>query len=42
LFCLSATLKICATFDHRVVDGIQAARICQELHELLADPESLR
>ena len=36
------TLKICATFDHRVVDGIQAARICQELHSLLGDPDSLR
>ena len=36
------TLKLCATFDHRVVDGIQAARICQELHSLLADPDSLR
>ena len=37
-----STLKICATFDHRVVDGIQAAKICQELHSLLADPDSLR
>jgi pyruvate/2-oxoglutarate dehydrogenase complex dihydrolipoamide acyltransferase (E2) component len=35
-------LKLCATFDHRVVDGIQAARICQELHSLLGDPDSLR
>lgn len=36
------TLKICGTFDHRVIDGIQAARLCQELNSLLADPESLR
>jgi pyruvate/2-oxoglutarate dehydrogenase complex dihydrolipoamide acyltransferase (E2) component len=36
------TLKLCATFDHRVVDGIQAARICQELHDLFANPELLR
>ncbi|MBW2376739.1 MAG: 2-oxo acid dehydrogenase subunit E2, partial [Deltaproteobacteria bacterium] len=36
------TLKICATFDHRVVDGIQAARLCQELQNLLGDPDSLR
>ena len=36
------TLKICATFDHRVIDGIQAARLCQELNSLLADPDSLR
>lgn len=36
------TLKVCATFDHRVVDGIQAARICQELVDLLGDPDSLR
>jgi pyruvate/2-oxoglutarate dehydrogenase complex dihydrolipoamide acyltransferase (E2) component len=36
------TLKLCATFDHRVVDGIQAARICQEVQTLFADPHSLR
>ncbi|KPK15186.1 MAG: hypothetical protein AMJ62_10085 [Myxococcales bacterium SG8_38] len=36
------TLKLCATFDHRVVDGIQAARICQELQSLFAEPDSLR
>jgi pyruvate dehydrogenase E2 component (dihydrolipoamide acetyltransferase) len=36
------TLKICATFDHRVVDGIQAARLCQELNTLLGDPDLLR
>jgi pyruvate/2-oxoglutarate dehydrogenase complex dihydrolipoamide acyltransferase (E2) component len=36
------TLKICATFDHRVIDGIQAARLCQELNSLLADPDLLR
>lgn len=36
------TLKICATFDHRVVDGIQAARLCQEICSLLGDPDSLR
>lgn len=35
------TLKLCATFDHRVVDGIQAAKICQELHSLLGNPSSL-
>ena len=36
------TLKLCATFDHRVVDGVQAARLCQELRTSLADPDSLR
>ncbi len=40
--CVRPLLKLCATFDHRVVDGIQAARICQELHALLGDPDSLR
>jgi pyruvate/2-oxoglutarate dehydrogenase complex dihydrolipoamide acyltransferase (E2) component len=32
-------LKLCATFDHRVVDGVHAAKLCTTLRELLADPE---
>ncbi|MBZ0121496.1 MAG: 2-oxo acid dehydrogenase subunit E2 [Sandaracinaceae bacterium] len=35
------TLKLCATFDHRVVDGVQAARLGAEIQSLLSDPERL-
>lgn len=31
-------LKLCATFDHRVVDGVHAAKLCQTLREVMADP----
>ncbi|MBK8998058.1 MAG: 2-oxo acid dehydrogenase subunit E2 [Myxococcales bacterium] len=34
-------LKLCATFDHRVVDGVQAAALGSEMQKLLAEPESL-
>ena len=40
--CVRPLLKLCATFDHCVVDGIQATRICQELHDLLGHPDLLR
>jgi pyruvate/2-oxoglutarate dehydrogenase complex dihydrolipoamide acyltransferase (E2) component len=32
-------LKLCATFDHRVVDGVSAAKLCITLRELLAEPQ---
>lgn len=32
-------LKLCATFDHRVVDGVHAAKLCTTLREVLADPD---
>ena len=35
------TLKLCATFDHRVVDGVQAARLSREVQDLLGEPERL-
>ena len=35
------TLKLCATFDHRVVDGVQAATLSSEIQALLAEPEGL-
>ncbi len=34
-------LKLCATFDHRVVDGVQAANLGSEMQKLLAEPEAL-
>ncbi len=35
------TLKLCATFDHRVIDGVQAARLGAEIRALLTDPDGL-
>jgi pyruvate/2-oxoglutarate dehydrogenase complex dihydrolipoamide acyltransferase (E2) component len=35
------TLKLCATFDHRVIDGVQAATLAREIQSLLSAPESL-
>jgi pyruvate/2-oxoglutarate dehydrogenase complex dihydrolipoamide acyltransferase (E2) component len=35
------TLKLCATFDHRVIDGVQAATLAREIQSLLSVPESL-
>ncbi len=35
------TLKLCATFDHRVIDGVQAASLCREMRKRLANPSSL-
>ena len=34
-------LKLCATFDHRMIGGVQAARLNQEMLQLLSAPESL-
>jgi len=34
-------LKLCATFDHRVIDGVQAAKLSREMQTLLGEPESL-
>ena len=35
------TLKLCATFDHRVIDGVQAAKLAHEMVTLLGEPEGL-
>lgn len=34
-------LKLCATFDHRVIDGVQAANLGAEMQGLLTEPERL-
>jgi pyruvate/2-oxoglutarate dehydrogenase complex dihydrolipoamide acyltransferase (E2) component len=34
-------VHLTTTFDHRVLDGVQAARMCQDLTELLTNPETL-
>lgn len=34
-------IKLCATFDHRIVDGFSAAVLCREIRALLADPAQL-
>lgn len=38
---IKPTLKLCATFDHRIVDGVHAAKLCGVLRELLDRPEQL-
>ena len=32
-------LRACATFDHRVLDGMHAAHVCRSIHRIFADPE---
>ncbi len=34
-------LKLCATFDHRIIDGFSAATLCREIRALFAAPEQL-
>lgn len=34
-------LRLCGTFDHRVIDGFHAGRLCSEIEQLFADPEQL-
>jgi pyruvate dehydrogenase E2 component (dihydrolipoamide acetyltransferase) len=33
-------LRVCATFDHRVLDGMHAARMSKHLARIFADPEA--
>ena len=33
-------LRICATFDHRVIDGVHAAHMLKSLHKIFANPEA--
>ena len=32
-------LRLCVTFDHRLIDGVQAARMSRTLQAILADPD---
>ena len=32
-------LRVCATFDHRVLDGMHAAKMAKTLKRIFADPE---
>jgi pyruvate/2-oxoglutarate dehydrogenase complex dihydrolipoamide acyltransferase (E2) component len=34
-------LRLCGTFDHRVIDGYHAGQLCAEIEALMADPEGL-
>jgi pyruvate/2-oxoglutarate dehydrogenase complex dihydrolipoamide acyltransferase (E2) component len=34
-------LRLCGTFDHRVIDGYHAAEISAEVQELITNPKSL-
>jgi pyruvate dehydrogenase E2 component (dihydrolipoamide acetyltransferase) len=35
-------LPVSLSYDHRVIDGVEAARFCAALRDRLADPEGLR
>ncbi len=34
-------LRLCGTFDHRVIDGYHAGQLCTEIEQLMAAPEAL-
>jgi pyruvate/2-oxoglutarate dehydrogenase complex dihydrolipoamide acyltransferase (E2) component len=34
-------LRLCGTFDHRIIDGYHAGKLCAELEELMYEPEGL-
>jgi pyruvate dehydrogenase E2 component (dihydrolipoamide acetyltransferase) len=34
-------LRLCATFDHRIVDGVAAGKLARRLHQLFAAPAQL-
>ena len=34
-------LRLCGTFDHRVIDGYHAGKLCGEVEELFSDPAQL-
>jgi pyruvate dehydrogenase E2 component (dihydrolipoamide acetyltransferase) len=36
---IAKMLKLCATFDHRVLDGMHAAKMAKTLHRIFANPE---
>ncbi|RMF92390.1 MAG: 2-oxo acid dehydrogenase subunit E2, partial [Nitrospinota bacterium] len=38
---IRSTMYLCLVFDHRVVDGLPAARFLGELQRILAEPEKL-
>lgn len=38
---IAPMLKLCATFDHRYIDGMYASRMVKSLQEVFADPEAL-
>ena len=39
--CVRPVLRLCATFDHRLIDGAAAGRFAARLTELFADPDRL-
>ena len=34
-------LRLCATFDHRVIDGYHAGKLSSAIHALLLNPERM-
>jgi pyruvate/2-oxoglutarate dehydrogenase complex dihydrolipoamide acyltransferase (E2) component len=39
--CVRPVLRLCATFDHRIIDGAAAGRFAARLAQLFAAPEQL-
>ena len=39
--CVRPVLRLCATFDHRIIDGAAAGRFAARLTELFASPQLL-
>ena len=35
------TLPLCLSFDHRIIDGAEAARFATDLKKILEDPAAL-
>ncbi len=33
-------IKLCATFDHRVIDGVHASHLSKSLKQIFANPEA--
>lgn len=36
---IEPVVRICATFDHRMIDGMHASHICKTIHKMFAQPE---
>jgi hypothetical protein len=35
---IAKTLQICATFDHRIIDGVHASHMVRTIHQVFANP----
>ena len=37
---VASVIKLCTTFDHRVIDGVHASQLASALKSIFANPES--